>query len=70
MSTPRIAADATAGRAPSPTVGTGCRVRRVERDLDLPPGVGGMRETKRVAELVNAWLETHADMPGAPLDIV
>ena len=65
MSRPGIAADATAGRVPSPNVGTGCGVRRVERDLDLPPGVGGMRKAKGVAELANGWLETHADIPGA-----
>src|SRR5512134_99324 len=35
------------------------------RVLDLPPGVGGMPKAQGVAQRLDAWLTTHADMPGA-----
>ena len=37
-----------------------------KRVLDLPPGVGGMPKAAGIAARLEAWLEKHADMPGAP----
>ena len=34
--------------------------------LDLPPGVGGMPKAPGVAGRLEAWLNKHDDMPGAP----
>jgi aspartate 4-decarboxylase len=36
-----------------------------KRVLDLPPGVGGMPKARGIAERMSAWLDKHADMPGA-----
>src|SRR5688572_31970428 len=42
-------------------------VTESKRVLDLPPGVGGMPKAPGIAGRLEAWLKTHADMPGAPL---
>ena len=36
-----------------------------KRVLDLPPGVGGMPRAPGIAGRLAAWLQTHADLPGA-----
>jgi len=36
-----------------------------KRVLDLPPGVGGMPKKQGIADRLSAWLERHADLPGA-----
>src|SRR6187200_1395537 len=41
-------------------------VTESKRVLDLPPGVGGMPKAKGIAARLDAWLGTHAGMPGAP----
>ena len=38
-----------------------------KRVIDLPPGVGGMPQKTGVAARLEAWLNSHADMPGAEL---
>src|SRR3954453_11257838 len=40
-------------------------VTESKRVLDLPPGVGGMPNAKRIAGRLEAWLKKHSDMPGA-----
>lgn len=37
-----------------------------KRVLDLPPGVGGMPKAQGISARLEAWLEKHDDMPGAP----
>src|SRR5947207_15512015 len=41
-------------------------VTESKRVLDLPPGVGGMPSAAGIADRLEAWLEKHGDMPGAP----
>src|SRR5687767_9445065 len=41
-------------------------VTECKRVMDLPPGVGGMPKASGIAGRLEAWLGTHADMPGAP----
>jgi aspartate 4-decarboxylase len=41
-------------------------VTESKRVLDLPPGVGGMPKVAGISGRLEAWLGTHADMPGAP----
>jgi aspartate 4-decarboxylase len=41
-------------------------VTECKRVLDLPPGVGGMPKAAGIAGRFEAWLDKHADMPGAP----
>lgn len=41
-------------------------VTECKRVLDLPPGVGGMPRAAGIASRLEAWLEKHDDMPGAP----
>jgi aspartate 4-decarboxylase len=36
-----------------------------KRVFDLPPGVCGMPQAKGIAGRLDAWLKTHADLPGA-----
>ncbi len=36
-----------------------------KRVMDLPPGVGGMPKASGIAGRLDAWLDKHADMPGA-----
>jgi aspartate 4-decarboxylase len=36
-----------------------------KRVQDLPPGVGGMAQARGIADRLAAWLERHADLPGA-----
>src|SRR4029453_5416893 len=36
-----------------------------KRVLDLPPGVGGMPQSRGIAMRYAQWLAKHADMPGA-----
>ncbi|HEX5650933.1 MAG TPA: bifunctional aspartate transaminase/aspartate 4-decarboxylase [Steroidobacteraceae bacterium] len=38
-----------------------------KRVLDLPPGVGGMAQSRGIAERLAAWLRKHDDMPGAEM---
>ena len=38
-----------------------------QRTLQLPAGVGGMPKAPGIAARLSAWLEAHADMPGAGL---
>jgi len=40
-------------------------VTECKRVMDLPPGVGGMPKPDGVAARLDAWLKTHAEMPGA-----
>src|SRR4051812_41019592 len=40
-------------------------VGECKRVMDLPPGVGGMPKADGVAARLEAWLQKHADMPGA-----
>jgi len=42
-------------------------VTECKRVMDLPPGVGGMPKEEGIAARLESWLQTHADMPGAPL---
>jgi aspartate 4-decarboxylase len=37
-----------------------------KRVLDHPAGIGGMPQASGIARRLQAWLEKHADMPGAP----
>ncbi|HEX2653519.1 MAG TPA: bifunctional aspartate transaminase/aspartate 4-decarboxylase [Xanthobacteraceae bacterium] len=37
-----------------------------KRVLDHPAGIGGMPQASGIAARLKAWLEKHADMPGAP----
>src|SRR3954470_5136457 len=41
-------------------------VTECKRVMDLPPGVGGMPKAAGCAARLDAWLKSHADMPGAP----
>src|SRR4051812_35007731 len=41
-------------------------VTESKRVLDLLPGVGGMPKASGCAARLDAWLKSHADMPGAP----
>ena len=36
-----------------------------KRVMDHPPGIGGMPQARGIAHRLDAWLEKHADMPGA-----
>src|SRR6201996_9581302 len=40
-------------------------VTESKRVMDHPAGVGGMPQAKGIAGRLTAWLEKHADMPGA-----
>jgi aspartate 4-decarboxylase len=40
-------------------------VTECKRVMDLPPGVAGMPKASGVAARLEAWLDKHADMPGA-----
>jgi len=41
-------------------------VTESKRVMDHPAGIGGMPQAAGIAARLEAWLETHADMPGAP----
>ena len=42
-------------------------VTESQRTMQLPAGLGGMAKAPGIAARLAAWLETHADMPGAAL---
>src|SRR4029453_1009458 len=42
-------------------------VTESQRTMRLDAGIGGMAKAPGIAGRLTAWLETHADMPGADL---